>query len=305
MDALSDILNTIRLYSSVYFRSDFSSPWGMQIDKGPFAQFHMVVSGNCWLFADGFKEPLFLSSGDIVIFPFGDAHWIADDPKHVRVPGRQVVEAIERNESLFQGNSVATTLVCGHFEFERDFDHPFMRALPRFIYLSGTEQHQLSWLETTIKVIIQETGSGNPGADVVITRLAEVLFIHILRTYMTQEDVSNNYFAALKDRQINEALKMIHTKPQNNWKLEGIARAIGMSRSAFAVRFKQLVGMTPMDYVTNWRMQKAQEILKDRNLPLIEIAEKVGYTSEAAFNRALKRRFNQTPGARRRAILSQ
>jgi AraC-like DNA-binding protein len=305
MDALSDILNTIRLQSSVYFRSDFSSPWGMQIDRGPFAQFHMLVRGNCWLSADSFKEPLPLSGGDIVIFPFGDAHWIVDDLKHKRTPGRQVVEALRRNESIFQGERITATLVCGHFEFDRDVDHPFMRALPRFIHLSGIEQRQLSWLETITNVIIQEAGSGNPGSEVVITRLAEVLFIHILRAYMIQKNISNGYFAALKDRQINEALNMIHTRPQNNWKLENIARAIGMSRSAFAARFKQLVGMTPIGYVTNWRMHKAREMLKDQNLSLIEIAEKVGYTSEAAFNRAFKRRFNQNPGAMRRAIFSR
>jgi transcriptional regulator GlxA family with amidase domain len=195
--------------------------------------------------------------------------------------------------------------VCGHFEFDRDFDHPFMRALPRFIHLSGTGQRELSWLETTLNVIIQETGSRKPGAEVVTMRLAEVMFIHILRSYMIQKDVSNDYFAALKYRQINEALKMIHTKPQNNWKLEGIAHAIGMSRSAFAARFKQLVGMTPIDYVSIWRMQKAREILRDQNIPLIEIAEKVGYSSEVAFNRAFKRRFKQNPGAMGRGIFSK
>ncbi len=302
MDALSDILQLVQFKSNVYFRSDFSSPWGMNVDAGPFAQFHLVVSGQCWLQADNFAAPLSLSAGDIVMFPLGDSHWLADDSRNKRTPGKQVVEAFHNQTPLFQNGVVSTTLVCGHFEFQKNLAHPFMTALPRFIHIPGTERRHLSWLEAATNVIIQEAGSDSPGSDIVSRRLAEVLFIQILRAHMLREKVAHGFFAALSDGQINAALALIHSQPQNGWTLEGIARTIGMSRSSFAARFKLLVGMTPMNYLTNWRMQKARDLLRERQLPLIDIAEQVGYTSEAAFSRAFKRQFKQNPGAWRRRV---
>ncbi len=305
MDALTGILRRIKLRSNVYFRADFPSPWGMDIDSGPFAQFHMVVRGHCWLQMKGSKEPLGLSSGDVVVLPHGNAHWLADNLDHKRLPGKQIVQAISNNETVFKGNHVSTTLVCGHFEFDRDVDHPFLHALPEFIYLADSDRRELSWLETATNVMIQEIGSGNPGTDVVVERLAEVLFIQILRGYMQQAQVTSGFLAALRDGQISNALNLIHKEPERAWTLENIARSVGMSRSAFAARFKELVNMTPMVYITNWRMQKARELLENAHLPLIDVAEQVGYTSEAAFNRAFKRRFKQNPGALRRILLAR
>lgn len=305
MDAFSDILRMIRLKSAVYFRSDFSAPWGMEVASGTNAKFHMIVRGNCWLMAEGFSEPLALSGGDIIVFPLGHAHWLADKPDHQRVPGKLVVEAANKNEPMFQGDKVCTTLVCGHFEFNRDFEHPFQKALPPFIHLSGMDKHKFSWLESVTNMVIQETDSGLPGAQVVAERLAEVLFIQILRAYLLQKSVSDGYFAALKDPQISRALHVMHTKLEADLTLENIARTIGMSRAAFAARFKRLTGVTPMNYVTNWRMNKAREMLRNRvQIPLIDVAERVGYTSEAAFNRAFKRQFDENPGTMRRAFLA-
>lgn len=302
MDALSDILKLIRLQSSVYFRKDFASPWGMEIGKSPFAQFHLVVRGHCFLQTKKMKKPLELYAGDIVVFPYGEPHWLADDPKNKKVPGINVVEAHQKNKELFKGDKISTTLICGHFEFDKEFDHPFLQALPKLIHITDTERRQLSWLETATNVIMQEADSDEPGSEVVVTRLAEILFIQILRVYMLQNKIPDGYLAALKDKQINNALKLIHSNPKNSWTLENIARNIGMSRSSFAARFKQLVGITPMSYVTNWRMNKARELIKNKHLPLIEIAENVGYSSDAAFNRAFKKQFKRNPGAMRRAL---
>jgi len=303
MDALSDILKLIRLRSSVYFRKDFASPWGMENDRSPFAQFHLVVRGHCFLHTKKMKEPLELYAGDIVVFPYGEPHWLADDPKNNKVPGISVVEAHQINKELFEGDKISTTLICGHFEFDKEFDHPFLHALPKLIHITDTERRQLSWLEIATNVIMQEAASDELGSEVVVMRLAEILFIQILRVYMMQNQIPYGYLAALKDKQISNALKLIHSDPKNSWTLENIARNIGMSRSSFAVRFKQLVGITPMSYVTNWRMNKARELIKNKHLPLIEIAENVGYSSEASFNRAFKKQFKRNPGAMRRSLL--
>ena len=304
MDALSDILKLIRLKSSVYFRKDFASPWGMEMGKSPFAQFHLVVRGHCYLQTDDMKDPTDLYAGDIVVFPKGKSHWLADNPVSKKIPGIKVVEAHENNETLFEGEKLSTTLICGHFEFDKDFQHPFLQSLPELIHITDTERRQLSWLETATQVIMQEADSDEPGSEVVVNRLAEVLFIQILRIYIVQSNINTGYLAALKDKQIHNALSLIHHDPKNSWTLESIARTIGMSRSAFAARFKQLTGNTPMNYLANWRMNIAKEIIKEQHLSLIEIAEKVGYSSQASFNRAFKKQFRLNPGAMRRALQS-
>ncbi len=304
MDALSDILKLIRLKSTVYFRKDFASPWGMEMGNSPFAQFHLVVRGHCYLQTDDMKDPTDLYAGDILVFPKGKSHWLADNPASKKIPGIKVVEAHENNQTLFEGEKLSTTLICGHFEFDKDFKHPFLQSLPELIHITDTERRQLSWLETATQVIMQETDSDEPGSEVVATRLAEVLFIQILRIYIAQSNIDGGYLTALKDKHIHNALSLIHHDPKNSWTLTGIAKIIGMSRSAFAARFKQLTGNTPMNYLANWRMNIAKDIIKDQNLSLIEIAEKVGYSSEASFNRAFKKQFKINPGAMRRTLQS-
>jgi AraC-like DNA-binding protein len=303
MDALSDILTSIRLKSSVYFRRDFSAPWGMKFDQSTYALFHIVVRGKCLLKFDTDKPAFELSVGDIVVFPKGNAHWIADDQKSIRVNSKDVVNAILRNRPIFSGDGNPTTLICGHFEFDGELDHPLISNLPKLIYIPDKDRRELTWLERVANLINYETDSGKAGSEVVITKLAEVLFIHILRTYMLQKNKTNDFFAALKDKQINNALDLIHGEPKNNWKLFDIAKQVGMSRSAFAQRFKNIVGLTPMQYITKWRMIKAKELLTYRQLSIIEIAEQVGYLSEAAFIRAFKRHHKINPGSMRKKII--
>lgn len=302
MDILSDILRTIHLQSSVYFRKNFYSPWGMDISSADVAQFHMIVKGQCLLYYDGLNRPMNVSTGDIIIFPFGDKHWLADAVGQKRVPGMQVLEEHKKNKPLFRGEDFSATLICGHFEFDKEIEHPFIQSLPRLIYISGTEERQYTWLDNAVSVIIHETDSGNPGWEIVSNRLAEILLIQVLRTFILKSENSSGYLSALNDAYISKALSLVHNQPQNRWSLEGLAKQIGMSRTAFAKRFKQLVGSAPMEYITKWRMIKAREMLIKTKWPLIEISERVGYKSEAAFSKAFKRNFHQTPAVIRRSI---
>lgn len=302
MDTLSEILKTINLSGTVYKRVNLSSPWGIEFDSGVFARFHMLVSGQCWLNIKESNEQIRILAGDIVVFPRGDAHSLYDNPDSKLVSGCEVMEAIKNNRPMFQSGKIDTIFVGGHFEFDRNINHPLIDALPRFIHISDAERTELSWLETATNVIIQETDSGIPGSDVIVNRLAEVLFIQILRAYMLRSKFSNGFLAALKDREINKALELIHTAPYDPWTVEKLGREVGMSRSSFSSRFKELVGLAPIEYTTNWRMQKAYEMLKDTKLPLGAIAKQVGYISEPAFSRAFKRQFKQNPGAMRRSF---
>jgi AraC-like DNA-binding protein len=302
MDALSDILALTRLASVVYFRTSFSAPWGMAMGASDVAQFHLIVRGQCFLEVPGVDaDPRPLSSGDILVLPHGHAHALSDHPASDRVPGTEVLHAHRNGAPLFQGGTEITTMVCGHFEFDRRFDHCLLRDLPPLIHLQHWEHRQLSWLETVTTAIVQESGSAKPGAEVVVGRLAEVLFVQILRSYIAQQKPSRSYLAALQDERISAALAIIHKHPHADLGLDHIARTVGMSRSAFANRFKELVGTTPMRYANDWRMLKARELLEASGAPIARICEQVGYLSEAAFNRAFKAKFGQTPGAIRRA----
>jgi AraC-like DNA-binding protein len=300
MDALSEIVKFIKLKSAVYFKSDFSSPWGMKISEGPYAQFHMVVKGTC-LLKIGNQKIKELHLGDIVIFPFGSSHWLADARDSKKEDGLKVVKSIWEQHSLFEGNNFSTTLICGHFEFDRTIAHSFIESLPAFIHITDMERKEFSWLESISSLLMQESGGNNLGNTITTNRLAEVLFIHAIRAYILQQKDKTGFFAALKDAKLNKVLKLVHNNPEKNWTLEKLAKEAGMSRTLFANRFRDIVGETPLHYIRNWRILKAKQFLTESSDSIVEVAEKVGYSSEAAFNRVFKKKVLKTPAAYRRA----
>lgn len=268
------------------------------MDAGPVAQFHLVVRGRCWLkVGDAARQ---LASGDIVVFPFGAAHALLDDPATTPIPGLRVLQAHREGQPIFDGQPEGARILCGHFELDRDLRHPLLRELPPLIHIKGMSAEQPSWLEAAVAMLVRESASDQPGAATVVDRLAEVLFVQVLRAYLLSNAPSQGFLAALKDRRLSSALEIIHDKTHTDLSLGSIARAAGMSRSNLALRFKEMMGVTPMDYVTGWRMQRASEMLRSSRDSMADVAERVGYRSEAAFSRAFKRVFDQTPGAFRR-----
>jgi len=293
MDVLSDILSKVKLSSAVYFKSDFSEPWGMDIPKGPFAQFHMVTKGQCILKTK--ETSLQLFTGDIVVFPMGASHWLANNEKSKRYEGLEVVEAILSGKSLFEGDQLSTTLVCGHFEFDRHVGHPFINELPAMIHISDDDVKQFSWLKNISDLVIDEAEKEKSGSNVIVNKLGEILFIHTLRALIEKNKLKTGFMAAMQDQRISKVLKKIHTHPQNVWQLEKLAQIAGMSRTSFISKFKLLIGDTPFNYLTQWRLLQAKQLLAESNLSVGEIAEQVGYQSEAAFNRVFKKYIEQTP----------
>ena len=299
-DVLSDILQTIRLNGTVYFQLDFADAWGMQADRTPYKKFHIVVRGQCWLTGDFLDEPIPLYAGDIIAFPNGDPHQLRANPDAACLPGTQILKAYQHNEPLFQDGNICTTLVCGHIEFQRDIRHPFLDNLPTYIHIRSAERGDLDWLRAVTSMIVQETRQSPPGSHVVVDRLAEVLHLYMLRAFMLENTHEKSYWSAFNDTQIYQALQLIHCSYQDKWTLESLAYEIGVSRTTLATRFKQTIGMTPMSYITMWRMQKAKELLENTNLPIYSVAKASGYGSEAALSRAFQRQFQQTPGSVRR-----
>lgn len=315
LDALADILNTIRLSANTYFCSEFSSPWGMKIDKGNDGIFHVVVGGSCWLNINNSEGAIHLDTGDIVAFPTGGAHSISDTLESQTLPGSQVVENILSGNNPFQETlskeSLSThpttseshqhnTLMCGSFHYDSSINHPFLKDLPCFIHIKAKETPELNWLRSLVSVLANEARLPAPGSTVMVDRLTEVLFIQLMRAHMETSPDRLNYMAALADPQIGSALNHIHAETTFHWTVERLGAAVSLSRTSFTEKFSRLVGMPPKTYLLNWRMQKAKTQLETTNTPMIDIAESSGYSSEAAFSKAFKQFFDTTPGRTRR-----
>jgi len=309
MDALADILKTLRISTKTYSCNDFSSPWGMQIDKSDVGMFHVVISGSCWLTL-GKDKKIRLDTGDIVAFPTGGSHGISDMPESKRIPGETVVTQLLNHENPFACNTQKpdniTSLMCGSFTHDSTLNHPFLRDLPCFIHIKSVETPELEWLRMLMKVLACESTNQNPGSSVIVDRLTEVLFIQLLRTHIknnAKEQCSKNsmcYLSALNDPQIGQALNLIHSESSARLTVEKLGSSVAMSRTAFTDKFSRLIGIPPKTYLLNWRMQKAKTKLETSNAQMYDIAEYSGYSSEAAFSKAFKSFFNITPGKVRR-----
>ncbi|MGR9087071.1 MAG: AraC family transcriptional regulator [Gammaproteobacteria bacterium] len=295
MDVVSDICRTIRLEGSVFFRSDLSAPWGIELPAAHEPRFHVVLQGSMWFQTDKMTEPKRMNAGDVIIIPEGEWHWIADRVGRECVPSAEAGAAANAGRPMFQGDTIATRLLCGLFRFDQVLEHPLISALPDLVQLLNEDSAGHRFLLQTASWLFDEFDQEAPGASVLVDRLCEVFFIQALRSIQEIRDYSTGFLAALKDQRINKALQLIHHHPEFAWTLEELADQVAMSRAVFADRFAQLVGSPPKAYLTAWRMQQALNLIKGTVLPVMTIAEKVGYTSDISFNRAFQRYFDMTP----------
>lgn len=308
MDVLSDVLTSIHLGGGVYFRCEMTAPWGMAIPRTEVAEFHVIVRGHCWLRLPDRQELIALQGGDVVAFLHGGAHGLVDAPDRAELPAAEIMEgqSLENFGPVKHGGGgPPASILCGYFEFDRDSLHPLVAALPPFIHLRGAESSGFAWLQTALNFMIHETLAAKPGAEAVVGRLAGVLFVQMVRAYIEQAESPPAMLAAIADRQVGAALALMHKEPARTWTLDTLARGAGLSRSALAARFHQLVGETPIQYLTMWRMQLARKLLGESALSTAAIAERVGYQSEAAFGKAFKKMVGTGPGAYRRARARQ
>jgi len=303
MDALSEVLATLHLTSALYCRSELSAPWGLSFPPRPVATFHAVRRGVCWLRHEGTKEAIALSAGDFVVFPGGLAHAFSDHPRGKAEP---IEEVLKRQCArcgvplVYGGGGAPTTLLCGHFEFARNAVHPLLSMLPPVMHLRGEDGRASPQLEATLELLARESAVTRPGTSAVIARAADILFVQLIRTYLEAESCEG-WLRGLRDPTISLALAAIHQAPERDWTLDELAKAAGLSRSAFCARFNELVGEPPYRYLTRWRIHRASELLQGGGLGLKQIAERVGFGDEAAFSKAFKRHVGMAPAAWRRA----
>lgn len=294
MDVISDILRLLNLRSSVYFHSSFCGSWAID-GKNPYqATFHLIARGNCWLHLAEKGESMALTGGDLVVFP--------RDVDHIISGSQQPPEQVDDPPVPAGPGEVPTTsLICGYFDFESPQANPLLDAMPDVVHIKNEDPSRTSAMSKLLNLITSETESAAPGSEAVVDKLAEVLFIHVVRAYMLQSQADRGFLAALSDTQLSKVVTSIHESPGSRWSVDRLAAQAGMSRSVFAKRFQQVTGITPMQYVTRWRMQLAYEALRNTKISVAAIAENAGYQTEASFRKAFKEVTGIGPGAARKS----
>mgnify|MGYP001818286041 CR=1 FL=1 len=303
-DPRGETLHMLRLTGTLYCRGEFTAPFAIEIPElEGVMTFLVVTSGRCWLqVADA--EPRMLDQGNLALIPHGIPHSISSDPALKPEPlfDLPVEKISDRYECMRHGCwGELTRTMYGVVRFDDVAARHLLRLLPQTIYIDGWHDDAGGWLQSTLRFIASEAASLKPGGETVITRLADVVVIQAIRSWLeSSPDADQGWLAALRDRQIGRALALIHKDPANDWGVASLADAVAMSRSAFSARFTQLVGVSPGRYLTDWRMRVARTRLLDSADPVATIAEGLGYQSEAAFCRAFKRTFEVSPGNLRR-----
>ena len=304
VDPLGEALHFLRMNGVFYCRSEFTAPWAVAMPPIDHClMFHVVTSGRCWL-KDADGESRLLQAGDFVLVPHGQGHILASEPD---VPADQLFDlpreqVSDRFEILRHGmGGAAAGVVCGAVRFNHPAARQLIAMLPRTICIDAANVPQTDWMQSTLRFMAAEARDLRPGGEAVITRLADILVIQAIRAWIEKDPAAQTgWLGALQDRQIGRAIALIHREPARTWTLASLAAEVAMSRSAFAARFTELVGVSAMYYVARWRMQVALTSLKEQDVGLGELANRLGYQSEAAFSRAFKRFMGVSPGAARR-----
>ena len=279
--------------SSVYFQKDFRAPWGMSVSKTGFAQFHIVIRGTAVVLHE--KHKFDVSAGDIVLFPHGASHLICDQTQSFQMPGGDVISAVSKGVDPFAQGEITARMICGHFDYDLEFEHPILRELPDIIILRSGDSPMMSHLFNLVQLLVWETSTNAPGSDVVIRRLSDGLLVSVLRAYYEINKPSIGFYKGLSDPRLRAALEVIHESGGAVPDVTALAEVAGMSRSSFLKHFKDNVGQTAGAYATCWKLLKARAALSAEDWSIESIALNAGYQSASAFTRAFQNYFGTTP----------
>lgn len=317
MDVLSDVLRIVQLSGAVYLSAEFSAPWCItgRADSRVYAAFlppsdrvvsyHLILEGHCQArLADDSKSVIRLDAGDVLVVPQGDEHLMGSDlsiPPEAGAPllARQV--AAHPGEVIriaYGGGGEQTRMVCGFLTCEGLLSNPLLAALPRLFKVNVGNELESAWLASAVNFGAAEAAFPRAGSATVLAKLSELLFVQAVRRCIDSlPPHQKGWLAALRDRYVGGAMLKLHADPAHPWTVDELARAVGLSRSALAQRFTELLGQPPMQYLAQWRLHAAARQLRDSGQSLAEIADAAGYDSEPAFSRAFKRQFGLPPAS--------
>ncbi|BAN26480.1 AraC family transcriptional regulator [Caballeronia insecticola] len=325
MDALSDVLRLLRLSGAVYLNGDFTAPWCVVGQVSPalcatflptaerVVSYHLIVEGSCWAaLVDDPSSAVRVDAGELLVVPQGEAHLMGSSLELVPVPAEEMVSRYLNTSpgevmrlSYGAGDSdqtgVRTRIICGFLACDDMHANPVLSSLPRLFKVDMRDDPHSAWLESSLKFAAAEAAEWRPGSAIVLARLSELLFVEAVRRCIEALPADRRgWLAGVGDRFVGKALALLHAQPAFAWTVDELARRVGLSRSALAQRFTQLLGHAPMQYLARWRLQVAAQDLLSGPRPIAAVAEGVGYESEAAFNRAFKRQFGMPPAGWRR-----
>ena len=328
-DALSDLLRSVRLRGALYFHVDCTEPWVTEVPHSSamspaimpecehMMDYHVVIQGTCWA-AVGGEASVQLHKGDVIVLPHGDAHVLSSVPGLRAKPDIDFLfksrppqlpfmlhQGMERHASPLTNDAqaVQTSLLCGFLGCDRRPFNPLLSTLPRLIHAPASDLagDADDWIAHFARLAAAESERKRPGGEVVLERMSEMMFVDLLRRYLERlpED-QRGWLAGLRDRYVGRVLGLMHEQPAKAWTMAQMADRVGLSRSALHERFVQFIGLAPMQYLTNWRMQIASRLMTESGATLASVALDVGYESEAAFSRAFKRAVGVPPSVWRR-----
>jgi AraC-like DNA-binding protein len=320
-DVLSEVLQAVRLKGAVFFKLEGSAPWIAEAPPAKLAapfvmqgaehviEYHIVTKGNCYGYLlDG--PALALQEGDVIVFPQGDPHIIASAPG-LRSTGHElgIFERPQNSQlpiplALSPGSGPhSAQVICGFLGCDSQPFNPLLSTLPRVIHIPHQLATEGAALEPLIRIALEESLARRAGSESMLARLSELLFIEVVRRYLsTLPSETTGWLAGLRDAVVGRCLSVLHDRPTHPWSLDELAQEVGASRSLVAERFHHFVGVPPMQYLARWRMQLAASLLSGTNLGISQVAERVGYGSEAALSRAFKRLVGVAPSAWREGL---
>ncbi|MEO8005987.1 MAG: AraC family transcriptional regulator [Betaproteobacteria bacterium] len=313
MDPLSDALHLARFTGAVFLEARFTAPWSVLTQAAPRAtagqreseylvKYHLITEGTCVARLPG-DELVWLEAGDLVLFPHGEQHELASAIGLPTVSTEALIDAptSEMRRLDHGGGGAVTRMLCGFLTCDPNVCKPLLSALPRMMRLKAGSGPVAAWFESAVQYTLDGSLGAQVGGNVVVAKMAEMLFAEAVRRYVESLPVEQRgWLAGLRDRHIGRALALMHERPAYAWTVEELGRQVAMSRSSLAMRFTQVLGQTPMAYLASWRMQLAAQMLIADARPIVRIAEETGYESESSFNRAFKRSFDVPPATFRR-----
>jgi AraC-like DNA-binding protein len=319
MDALSDVLKSLRLEGAFYLDAEFSAPWCIRGECSVASVrqrlagaehvvfFHFLTDGVCKVrLADG-GEVLDVAAGDLILVTRDDRHLMGSDVRLQPAEGDALLDPDAPADDRFVrlrhgGGGAVTRFVCGYLACSRSVCRPLLEALPRLVRIPIGDPAASALLRELLRVGVRESSDSRPGADSMLAKLSELMFVEALRRYVEQlPPRGRGWLAGVRDAHVGRALALLHGEPGRAWTVDELAREAALSRSALAERFVSLVGEPPIQYLMRWRLALAAQMLRTGEEPIARVAQRSGYDSEAAFNRAFKREFGAPPAAWRKS----
>jgi AraC-like DNA-binding protein len=320
VDVLSDVLLAVRLTGAVFYDIEARAPFVAQspptdviaakvaADAEHLIGFHVLTSGSCWVEAvDEPEQSVLMQAGEMVIFPSGDANILAsapgmrgqpDLPRYYRPVDQTLPFVIDINGD---SDAEGCRVVCGYLACDKRPFNPLLESLPRMVH-APVSARSWAWMTGLLDAAIAASDERDAGQEAMLAKLSELMFVEALRDHIDGlPPEARSWVASLRDPEIGASLRLIHGRFVEPWTLESLAREVGMSRSSFAERFTAYVGLPPMTYLAQWRLQVAARLLQNGTMNVARVAATVGYQSESAFNRAFKRQVGRPPGSWRRA----